>query len=30
MQLYPYSTIVYLVQKLRPDGKISYVPLINA
>ena len=29
MQLFPYATIVYLVQKLRPDGQMSFVPLIN-
>jgi len=29
-QLFPYATIVHLVQKLRPNGKMSDVPLINA
>jgi len=30
MQLFPYATIVYMVRKLRPDDKMSYLSLINA
>jgi len=30
MQLFPHAKIVYMVRKLWPDGKISYLPFINA
>ena len=29
IEVFPYAPIVYLVRKMPPDGKISYVPLIN-